>query len=153
MTRFTTLLMGIGFSVVCLMPAAAWADHTFIGAEKCKMCHRLQYESWAVTKHANTWTALKANEKTKVECVSCHSTNGAELPSVQCEACHGAGSDYKALAIMKNRGKAIAAGLILPDEAYCTSKCHNPKSQTFKGFNFRAAVLKVHNHKVSAASK
>lgn len=129
------------------------ADHTFVGVDKCKLCHKLQFDSWSKTKHATAWAALKPEEQAKAECAGCHSTNGAALPNVQCEACHAAGSDYKVMAVMKDKEKAIAAGLNIPDEAYCTTKCHNNKSPQFKGFDFKTAVTKVHEHKAPAAGK
>jgi len=42
---------------------------------------------------------------------------------VQCEACHGAGSDYKKMSIMKDREKAVANGLEIPSQATCNG-CH-----------------------------
>ncbi len=70
-----------------------------IGADKCKLCHKLQFTSWAKTVHA------------------------ARTPPLDCESCHGPGSEYKSLAIMKDVGKARAAGLVIPTRAFC-SKCH-----------------------------
>ncbi len=70
-----------------------------IGADKCKLCHKLQFTSWAMTVHS------------------------ARTPPLDCESCHGAGSEYKSLAIMKNAKKARSAGLVIPDRAFC-SKCH-----------------------------
>lgn len=72
---------------------------TRIGAAKCKLCHKVQFDSWAKTKHAT------------------------RAPPLDCESCHGAGSEYKALAIMKDPKKALAAGLVTPGRMFC-SKCH-----------------------------
>ena len=38
---------------------------------------------------------------------------------VQCETCHGAGSGYKTNSTMKDQAKAIAKGLIIPNEKLC----------------------------------
>ncbi len=70
-----------------------------VGPEKCKMCHKLQYDSWAASKHAQ------------------------QNPQVDCETCHGPGSNYKTFSIMKDPAKAKAAGLVLPTKEFC-SKCH-----------------------------
>ncbi|MCF7801757.1 MAG: cytochrome c family protein [Candidatus Marinimicrobia bacterium] len=67
----------------------------------------------------------------------------AALENVGCEACHGAGSEYKGKKVME----AITAGtidpatvgLVLPDEATC-KKCHNENSPTDKEFVFEEAV-------------
>lgn len=59
---------------------------------------------------------------------------------VQCEACHGPGSDYKTMSVMKDKEKAVAAGLVLGDEKLCKT-CHNEESPTFdkeKGFDYQA---------------
>ncbi len=127
------------------------AQHTYLGAEKCgKLCHKIQYTSWQATPHAKAFTALKPADQAKPECVQCHVTGDRkDLPGVQCEACHGPGSDYAKLAIMKDKAKAIAAGLNIPTEKDCV-KCHNKKSPNFKGFNFAEAVRKVHAHKAKA---
>jgi hypothetical protein len=42
---------------------------------------------------------------------------------LDCEACHGPGSEYKAIAIMKDPAKALAAGLVMPAKAFCAT-CH-----------------------------
>jgi len=141
----------LGFSFLFLLAFAlqpAFAQHTYLGAEKCaKMCHKIQFTSWSNTKHAKAWDALKPADQANAECVGCHVTGGKkELPGVQCEACHGPGSDYNKLGIMKDLAKAKAAGLNIPTEKDCVV-CHNKKSPTFKGFNFAEAVKKVHDHK------
>jgi hypothetical protein len=141
------------FCVVCLLMALpAFAQKpTYIGADKCgKMCHKIEYTSWLTTKHAKAFESLKPADQAKAECVGCHVTGGSkDLPGVQCEACHGAGSDYKAISVMKDKAKAKAAGLIIPDEKACVT-CHNKKSPNFKGFNFAEAVKKVHDKKPKA---
>jgi len=142
--------LGLALALTTLVlstPARASAQHSYIGAEKCRFCHPLQYQSWAKTKHAITWGHLKHDQQKQADCISCHTTNGAQLLNVQCEACHGAGSGYKTLSVMKDREKAIAAGLVVPDETTCTRGCHNKRSPTFKGFDFKSAVLTVHDHK------
>lgn len=93
----TTLVV----AVAILFVGTALAAPTAVGAEGCKMCHKVQYESWAKSKHATA------------------------TPKVDCETCHGPGSDYKAMSTMKDPAKAKAAGLIAkPDKASCTAKCH-----------------------------
>jgi hypothetical protein len=72
---------------------------TRIGSQKCKLCHKVQYTSWAKTAHGN------------------------RTPPLDCESCHGPGSEYKSLAIMKDSKKARAAGLVIPVRAFC-SQCH-----------------------------
>lgn len=70
-----------------------------IGAEACGDCHDVQFESWAGGAHAK------------------------RTPPLDCEDCHGPGSEYKSKAVMKDPVKAEAAGLVMPDKAFC-GKCH-----------------------------
>lgn len=72
---------------------------TRIGSDKCKLCHKVQFASWAETRHA------------------------ARTPPLDCESCHGPGSEYKSLAIMKDAKKARAAGLVIPERSFCAT-CH-----------------------------
>lgn len=98
-------------------------DHQFIGATKCKTCHKKpeageQFVLWEKGPHAKAYATLaseKAMEIAKAkgienpqeadECLSCHVTGhgaAAELlgtkydktEGVTCEGCHGAGGDY-----------------------------------------------------------
>lgn len=136
------------FAAVLFMAfvASGYAQHSYIGAEKCKMCHKLQYESWLTTKHAKATETAKASTSRKFDpsCLSCHATNKDEaLAGVQCEACHGPGSDYKTMSIMKDREKAIANGLVLPTQETCNT-CHDGKDH-HKPVKFDRDV--VHAHK------
>jgi cytochrome c peroxidase len=68
-------------------------------------------------------------------CLKCHATAAgvdAKLleetfsieDGVQCEACHGPGSEYKSMKVMKNRDKSIEAGLVVwADEAAIKEMC------------------------------
>jgi hypothetical protein len=107
------------WAVFAIVSALAWAAPTKIGPEKCKMCHKLQFDSWSASKHA------KAD------------------PVVDCETCHGPGSDYKTIPVMKNLENAKKAGLIIPTKTDC-AKCHGKgKVPTMTSELF----AKVHAHK------
>jgi hypothetical protein len=54
--------------------------------------------------------------------------------------------------IMKDRAKAVAAGLVIPDEGTCLT-CHNDKSPTFKGFDFASAMAKIAHPNPKTAAK
>ena len=113
--------------------------HEFIGAKRCKICHKEAYSSWEVTNHAKAWSLLKPEEQKNEECAGCHSTGttakGVLLEGVQCEACHGAGADYKKKSIMEDRELSIENGLVIPDSTVCVG-CHNERSPSFKGFDY-----------------
>jgi len=91
---------------------------TKVGADKCKLCHKIEFASWEKTKHA--------------------------AAKVECEDCHGPGSNYKTMAIMKDEAKAKAAGLIEPTE----KACHEKKN--VKVENSPEAIKKVHDKKPKA---
>jgi cytochrome c5 len=158
-------LAGLAVAVILAaisLPAGA-ADAQFVGVGKCKMCHQTEFKAWSESPHAKAMDALKPEERTKPECVSCHSTGagksaaaGADLTNVQCEACHGAGSLYKAADVMNKakygadqkaaHAKSVELGLATIDEKTCTA-CHNSKSTHFKGFDFAAAKAKIKHWK------
>ncbi len=142
-------------------------EHQYLGAAKCKTCHKseakgAQYTKWTESKHSKAYEVLASEEaiaigkklgvdnpQTSDQCLVCHVTAFSapaeakaesfdQTEGVGCEACHGAGSDYKKMKIMKDREASIAAGLIIPDEEVCVG-CHNEKSPNFKEFNFEEA--------------
>ncbi len=132
------------------------AQHKYIGAEKCKMCHNKpekgeQYNKWLSDPHAKAMESLKGDDAKNPKCLKCHATASVDASlnggvkmteGVSCESCHGPGSIYKTLSIMKDRTKSIANGLIVPNEALC-KKCHNSESPTFKGFNYAEYLEKI----------
>ncbi len=135
-----------------------WAEAHFkyVGEKSCKMCHKAEFESWSTTKHAQAWAALKLEEQKKPECAACHTTGktatDSMLVNVACESCHGPGSDFKSMKVMKDAKLAAAAGLLPITEATCV-RCHNKKSPNFKGFEFAAALKAgIHAHPVKTAA-
>jgi nitrate/TMAO reductase-like tetraheme cytochrome c subunit len=142
-----TLLMAVALVAVCGAPAMA-DDLGYITAAKCKMCHKLQYTSWEGLAHAKAFDQLKGDEQGNAECLECHATGGsADMPGVQCEACHGPGGGYKSMKVMKDRDASVAAGLIIPDEATCKG-CHEGAPHDQVAFNYGEFVKKgVHEHK------
>ncbi|MCF8378926.1 MAG: cytochrome c family protein [Bacteroidales bacterium] len=132
-------------------------EFKYIGAEKCKMCHNKpekgeQFNKWSAGPHANAMKSLKGAEAQDPKCLKCHSTAGhvdakaiatlTVAEGVSCETCHGPGSRYKAIPIMKNQAQSIANGLIIPDEKLCRT-CHNEESPDFKGFDYAKYSAKI----------
>ncbi|MBL8006634.1 MAG: cytochrome C554 [Ignavibacteria bacterium] len=136
--------------------------NTCVGA-----CHKTeaqgkQLDIWKESKHSKAFEVLQTPEADKIatekgfttpaaetkECLKCHvlgkemdesefETSFDKTQGVQCETCHGAGSEYKKLSIMKDKDKAVASGLVIhtEKEAFCTH-CHNSESPTFKEFKY-----------------
>jgi hypothetical protein len=145
------------------------AQNKYVGVKMCKACHQSekqgkQFDVWQKSKHAEAFKTLSSDTANAIakakglkktaaespECLECHAiTSDAKLTpdGVQCESCHGAGSAYKNMAIMKDKAKAIKAGLAeFKDEAaiekLCRT-CHNDKSPTKKEFNFKEMWPKI----------
>jgi hypothetical protein len=158
------LLLVAGFSAV--------AQNKYVGVKMCSMCHKAdktgnQFGVWSKSPHAEAYKVLTGEKAAAVakekgiknaaeapECLACHGAVDAKLAGtydvkdgVQCETCHGAGSAYKSMATMKDKAKAIAAGLhefkdAAAIEAFCKT-CHNDKSPTKKAFKFEESWAKI----------
>jgi hypothetical protein len=137
---------------------------------ECHMTKEIgnQYMRWLVGRHshaywrlAGDWAKFLARQRPKYKditepikeqrCLKCHYT-GAEEPAeafadsfykeegVGCEACHGPGSAYIALPVMKDKEKFLQNGGIIPGEKTCT-KCHRNPAH----FKFEEWVKKIHH--------
>lgn len=148
--------------------------NTYVGAETCGMCHKTEKQGsqlsiWQNSAHAKAFETLKTDKANQIakekgflkpasetwECLKCHVT-GYNLDAtmlgkkfkvedgVQCETCHGAGSDYKDMKVMKDKKLAVEKGLIIYEkpEELCVS-CHNSESPTFVQMNFNEAWNKI----------
>lgn len=151
------------------------AANKYTGTKVCGPCHKSEKSGnqlgvWQKSKHAEAFkvlTTAKADEIAKAkglktaaaespECLQCHTVVAdAKLfdktfdakDGVQCEMCHGAGSAYKTMTIMKDKAKSIAAGLTEFKDEKAIEKmcvtCHNDKSPTYKEFKFKEMWEKI----------
>jgi hypothetical protein len=175
MRTFRAVLAALICAVVSLFTMQA--QNKYVGTKMCGMCHKSdkqgkQLDIWQKSKHAEaykTLTTAKAAEFAKArglkkpatespECLECHTfgkTVDASLfekgfnikEGVQCESCHGPGSQYKNLTVMKDKAKSAAAGLLVYKdnveiEKFCRS-CHNEKSPAYKEFKFEEMWGKI----------
>jgi YVTN family beta-propeller protein len=135
---------------------AAPKKPVYVGARVCAACHAAeamgnQYGKWRHAKHSAAYSVLarpEAGEMAKLSglrtrpqesaiCLGCHATAWHSEPwekddsfriedGVQCEGCHGPGSEYANIDTMRNKQAAIKAGLRLPEKDYCLN-CHIEK--------------------------
>lgn len=129
-------------------------DRYFVGQDTCIKCHknsRKGEKKWHLSKHALSYVSLIKPESKEILrlsgidsdpfsspiCLKCHTTaSGTEVwerdegflfeDGIQCESCHGPGSEYIDPKIMSNRREALKAGLIIPDKSSCIT-CHIEK--------------------------
>lgn len=159
--------MGMILSFLVVMSVAEEGAHQYVGVSKCQTCHKSeakgdQFGKWSASKHAAAYEVLASeaamaiakgkgidNPQTSDQCLGCHVTGFAapaeqkdesfdQTEGVGCEACHGPGSEYKNMKIMKEKDAAVAAGLVIPTAETCKG-CHNEKSPTYKEFKFEEA--------------
>jgi YVTN family beta-propeller protein len=128
----------------------------YVGVQVCATCHQgkgmgHQFSKWLASKHASAYAVLSKPEAKKIAelsgipqepqesplCLGCHAT-GAHVEEwekdetfffqdgVQCEKCHGPGSEYMDAAIMMDRQAAEKAGLMMPTVNDCMG-CHQVK--------------------------
>lgn len=154
------ILMAMVLLSFILLPAYS---AKYVGAKKCKLCHNSTrhgkaYDTLYHTKHSKAFAGLVEDGKADDPyCVVCHTTGfneggykmgapdtyNSKFEGVQCEECHGPGSEYMKKDIMKNRKKAIAKGLRIPSEKHCV-KCHDKKKYPWaKKFVYKERLKKI----------
>ena len=125
------------------------ADH-FLGSDMCTRCHVAEGEQWKKTAHSRAWATLTERHKdTTPDCIPCHvvgyrqpggfgmNSTGATMTNVQCESCHGMGTQHESYAAVRRR----------VTESTCMG-CHT--SSTSPDFNFaRFKPYIDHAHKES----
>jgi YVTN family beta-propeller protein len=147
---FTILLAGAAVFL------SAANKPVYIGSRACGACHSGigmgdGYSLWLYSKHSQAYAALAKPESKKIAqisglrqepqqapiCLGCHATAFNAEPwekdehfrtedGVQCEACHGPGSEYATEEIMRAPEVSRKAGLMMPTEQDCMN-CHAEK--------------------------
>jgi len=135
---------------------AAPKKPVYVGARACGTCHNGpgmgdQYSKWKLSKHAKAFAVLSLPESREITrisglkgdpwkqpvCLGCHSTASTAEDwekdddfhaedGLQCESCHGPGSEYMAEDVMRNRAEAMKSGLRMPSTDTCYG-CHIEK--------------------------
>jgi len=172
MRSFFYLLLAMFLTPI--LTISAQNTHSYIGTDGCGMCHKTEKQGsqlsiWQNSKHSKAYETLKTEKANQIakekgfntlavetpECLKCHASGynvDASLigkkfkveDGVQCETCHGAGSDYKDMKVMKDKELSIKNGLVVHDklDTFCTG-CHNSESPTFVDINIEEAWQKI----------
>ena len=122
------------------------ADKGVVGnawdAPECLKCHTTGFGVGGYeVKDADFWNpAADDKEGAKAKKLM------VDLQTVGCEACHGAGSEYKSSkvkkAILAGEITAASVGLLEVNEQTCLT-CHNEESPTFKDFNYEERLAEI----------
>jgi hypothetical protein len=103
----------------------------FIGIDRCAGCHKSEKRFWSTTRHAKAYATLSTEDKQfNLDCVSCHVTGYGrpggstvthvdKLEDVQCEVCHGPGSQHA------ESPMTVHVPAPKPDPQTCLG-CHHP---------------------------
>jgi len=111
-------------------PKVSWPNgQTYVGSQKCMVCHKVEFDAWKESKHAHALDQLTPeNHHWDPECLVCHTTGfqfkggfvdlkkSKVLGNVGCEMCHGPRSLH-VKAPLENKG-------LLPSSATCL-QCHD----------------------------
>ena len=110
----------------------------YVGEEACKACHKAISDFVATTLHARAYPTLeRVHSEYDLECVGCHVTGWQKpggfdqpravgnLKGVQCEVCHGPGSEHVAAG-----GRRGVGGVRAQVPAGLCETCHTPVHST-----------------------
>ncbi|MFC2102869.1 multiheme c-type cytochrome [Bacteroidota bacterium] len=172
------LVLTVSFLGFSLYSVNYLTGSKYVGVKTCGMCHKKenvgqQLKIWQDSQHSKAYKTLQTEKADKIakekgfttkavdtpECLKCH-TSGYNVDAsqlgkkfsvedgVQCETCHGPGSEYKSKKVMKDKNLAVEKGLLLYEnpEKLCVS-CHNEESPSFTGFNFEERWAKIMHRK------
>jgi len=169
----------IGFAVVFgltlggALTSAADSGFKYIGANKCKTCHKKeligdQYGKWEKSGHAKAFKVLQGEEAIAIakekgiagppseaaECLKCHAT-AATLGAGDVEKKPLSNSDGVQCETCHGPGSGYKKKKVMADhekslaagllipDEKTCTQCHNDESPTFKGFNYAEASKKI----------
>ena len=116
------------------------------GQTVCGNCHAQPQAMWSGTKHSDAWETLQESGHAQEFCEGCHavselgnaatepsgytSTGSARFEDVQCESCHGAGSEHMSDPAASQPTPSIT--VVATDGAYLNcAECHNGTHHPF----------------------
>ncbi len=129
-----------------MSPPARGEPSAYVGLAVCRKCHTVEAAMWHQSPHAKAFATLVAKRQdANPDCLICHVTafgkkggyvpgrNVPDLRGVQCEACHGSGSQHR---------KPGKIELKVP-EAVCRG-CHNKDNSP--SFQYERYLRKLGSH-------
>jgi len=134
---------------VCVVSLVYAEEPRYVGVKECKICHKKLVEKWERTAHAKAFERIEIKNAVKEpDCLRCHVTafnaggykmddpNASKFEAVQCEACHGPGSQHIKIAKESDTEKSgdKALGLVTPSVVTCKKECH--KKAHFRIFTY-----------------
>ncbi len=139
-------------------PPAAAGEPAYVGAARCVRCHEDATAFWTQTRHARAYqTLVQVNKQFSLDCVRCHVTgwqqpggvcridrtqvggpgidgHGLGRRDVQCEDCHGPGSEH-----VKDEASGHIRGEVPAD--FCM-RCHEAEnSPHFDDAKYRPFIV------------
>jgi YVTN family beta-propeller protein len=153
----------------------------YVGARVCAECHEgrgmgHQFSTWLLTRHARAYASLALPEARQMAvlsgipgdpqqapaCLGCHATafeaeEWEKDPTffiedgVQCERCHGPGSEYMAAEVMSDPEAAKQAGLRFTTERECLL-CHYAKGSHVAVHHKPALDMKLARRRIDHAA-
>jgi nitrate reductase cytochrome c-type subunit len=156
-------------------PALEENHSQYIGVRLCQLCHNDEsggkvYDVWKKTNHSRAFTDLDSqrgkeiaesmgvdkNPQESQKCLKCHVTGYTSKnikeksfnfsDGVQCEECHGPGSEYISILTMKkladNQISAESVAFIKPDKKLCL-RCHDPVDKHILPFDEKIRFKKI----------
>lgn len=148
--------LAVSAAVPVALRAQADKHPVYVGSRACARCHEGraagdQYSHWLTTAHSKAWASLATPEARAMArlsgipdepeqapvCLGCHATAAESEPwerdpgfrvedGVQCEKCHGPGSEYMDEPVMRDPEAARRAGLRRLTKRDC-AVCHYVK--------------------------
>jgi len=149
MVRYNEALKGINLKKVEEIAPVPEGSASYVGVVECQRCHTTEHAFWKTTQHGHAIDTLRErNKEFDRSCIGCHVTGYREpggsvlgnlrgLENVQCEQCHGPGSNH-----INNPSLVNVPGGVHREVTETTClKCHVPEHSP--KFNFERYLPRV----------
>ena len=115
--------LGIGFALVAGAGAASAGDFKYVGAGKCRTCHKKemigdQYGAWQKSAHAKAYETLKSDKAQKIAAE--RGISGPANEAAECLKCH--------VTAYGKDASAFATAPLKPEDGVQCESCHGPGS-------------------------